>query len=419
MHWLRSVKSAPEMRVGFFYFVLMIGPGLAGPYLPIWMNHIGLSNPQIGLTLSLPQYVMIVIGILVGRLADKAADWRNAIIVYSWLSVVAMLGLLLQQRYWAVCVAWAASASFSMALNSVLDAASLRMTRRRGSEFAWLRGTGSLAFVFSVLASGMFVDRFGIDNFAIGLIGLTLVRTVFSHLLPPFRDPTQTFAPSAPQPVRRRLLHLIHFDVVDMVGSGLQLSRRRFLGTLIAVACINGSHAFLTLFASLHWAANGLSNTAIGVLWSVSTTAEIILMLLFRRISGRVNSFILLIIAGFAATFRWCMTAVFVDFWVLFFCQTLHCLSFAAVYLGTMNFVANWTRERNAAEAMGVVAMLSAGMMATMSLVAGQVSASLGGYSFFIAAGLTGGATLAIGWIHHRSSADRTPAPQMHDCSAT
>jgi MFS transporter, PPP family, 3-phenylpropionic acid transporter len=436
MQRLRRVLGVPETRVGAFYFIMFMGAGLSTPYVPLWMAHIGLTSSQISFSLALPQYLMIAFGIFVGRLADRASDWRAAIIVCAWLSLLCMLGLFINHAFWMVSLAWAASASCSVALTSVLDAASLRMTRRRGTEFAWLRGAGSAAFVLFALLSGYFVDLVGIETFVVALVGLTLLRALAALLLPNFRggaasaEPAQQTAtvdtvtvPPMTTPVANsrawRRFQFARFDVVDMVGSGLRLSRGHFFATLLAVAFLNGSHAFLFLFGALHWTSHGLSTTQVGALWAVSTVAEIALMLAFRRYFTRFSSFSLLIGAGLVAMVRWCLLAVVTAFPLLLLCQSLHAFSFALVYLGSMNFVANWTHERNAAEALGLMGMMSAGMLASVGLLSGQVYDLLGGHAFFIAAGLALWATVQIAWVSMQARQAGPGADQRHMGPAT
>ena len=52
----------------------MAGDGDGG----IWFTEKGLNAGQIGIVNALPVFVMLILNMIVGRIADRARDWRQS-----------------------------------------------------------------------------------------------------------------------------------------------------------------------------------------------------------------------------------------------------------------------------------------------------------------------------------------------------
>ncbi|MDB5613468.1 MAG: transporter, partial [Devosia sp.] len=88
-----SRSAGPELRASIYQFTVYIPGGVASVFLGIWLSEHGLPADQIGLINALPTLCLLMLNIVVGRIADKADDWRTALIVISLLSALAPLPL--------------------------------------------------------------------------------------------------------------------------------------------------------------------------------------------------------------------------------------------------------------------------------------------------------------------------------------
>ena len=50
-----------------------------------WLAHSGLDTGQIGLINAAPVLAMLLVSLLVRRLADRAPDWRQVVVLGTWL----------------------------------------------------------------------------------------------------------------------------------------------------------------------------------------------------------------------------------------------------------------------------------------------------------------------------------------------
>jgi MFS transporter, PPP family, 3-phenylpropionic acid transporter len=68
--------------------------------LALWLADHGIGPERIGLVNALPLVVVIVLSVSVGRLADRASDWRGVIVACSTVAAVASAGLFLVRSFW-------------------------------------------------------------------------------------------------------------------------------------------------------------------------------------------------------------------------------------------------------------------------------------------------------------------------------
>jgi hypothetical protein len=72
-----STLISPELRVTTYYFVQAMSVGAVNAFAGIWLSSVGISAEQIGFIFAVPIFVVLIINVPVGRVADRARDWRR------------------------------------------------------------------------------------------------------------------------------------------------------------------------------------------------------------------------------------------------------------------------------------------------------------------------------------------------------
>ena len=72
------IRWTPELRATLYYFAAFMTSGAATAYGGIWFQEQGLSSGEIGLIGSVPVFIMLVLNLLVGRIADRVREWFRA-----------------------------------------------------------------------------------------------------------------------------------------------------------------------------------------------------------------------------------------------------------------------------------------------------------------------------------------------------
>ena len=110
--------------------------GLTRPFFSPWLHHLGVSPSVTGLAVALPLFAIVFTTVYLGALADRLSDWRGAIIVADWLVLLCFCWLLIRQDVIDIIVVWTIAGLLIAAKVPIVDAATLSLTRRRGSDYS-------------------------------------------------------------------------------------------------------------------------------------------------------------------------------------------------------------------------------------------------------------------------------------------
>lgn len=373
--------ASPAARTGIYYASLFMTGAVSNPFLPIWLTERGVAPQEIGFINAAPIFAMIAINLVVGRIADRASDWRTVIVAGSIFAAIPPFFLLLTDGYLPILIIWTLLIVPFQAVAPVVDAAAYRMARRNGYDFGAIRVWGTIGFVIMTLAAGLVLDLQGAVAFVPLLIAVSLARAALSLQLPLFRGQDDHHRPTYP----------IDAPISPLVAVRMgELWKPWFILTLIGASLLHGSHMMQMGFGALIWAEAGLPGWVIGILWAVAPTAEILAMFYFERITRRFAARHLILLGCVCGVIRWWGFGLEPDVWVLIALQTLHLATVGLTFLGITNFIANWTSEDIAAEAQSFFVMIRQ-VVTVIALVGfGYLAGAFGAGAYFVAALFSG-----------------------------
>ena len=382
-----AATRSPVARASAFYFAFLLTAGVSNPYLAIWLTSKGISPAGIGIINAMPFLTMILLNQAVGRIADRAGDWRSTIVVGSMLAALAPVALFFVNDYLGILVVWVLVIVPFQAIAPVIDAATIRLTRRVGAEFSLVRVWGTVGFIVMTIAGGVLLERFGEGMFVPLLVVAGLLRALLSLQLPLFRAPEgaeETAVQRPPNPLVATRLR--------------QVWRPWFLLPLIGVALLHGSHMMQMAFGALIWQQAGVPASIIGPLWALGPAGEVVVMLFFARLARRFSARHLILAACLVAVLRWIGFALEPPIWALALLQFSNMLTFGLSYLGVVNFVANWTSEDIAAEAQSFFTVIRQVVQVAALTGFGFLTAQFGAGAFYGASAMAVlGAILTFG----------------------
>lgn len=382
----RMPSFSPELRAAFFHFTVFASVGVASVYFGIWLSRRGISPDEIGIINALPVLVMLATNVLVGRLADKAGDWRQVIMILALIAGAVPIGLYFVSGFWGILLVWTLCVVPGYSLVPVVDAATLRMTRRRGTDFGLVRAWGTVGYTVTTAAAGPLIAWLGDDAFVPLFVAWSVLRALLSLQLPRFRAGGQQLEVPAAKPLAGRLREVLRpWFVLPLLGLGMHQS----------------IHAVLSGFAALLWKEQGISEGVIGPLIAVSAAAEAVMMFLWTRLGWKLSARHMIIFAALVGAVRWGAMAFDPPVIVLFFLQMLHAVTFAVAYFGGMLFIANWTSDDIAAEAQGFSFVLQQGMAAIALIGFGWCVVAFGIKAWLVAAAIAAAAA-ALVWFSLR-----------------
>jgi PPP family 3-phenylpropionic acid transporter len=384
----------PELRAAAFYFTIYMSAGVATAYAGIWFSERGIGSGEIGVINALPVFLMLVINLVVGRVADRASDWRQVIVIGALAAALIPIGLFFVNDFWGILFFWTLAALPIASIGPVLDAATMRMTRRNGTDYGAIRATGTIGYMAIIFITGYVIAWFGGATFLWLFVGVGILRGLVALGLPKFRAPKDDKL--AGQPAAKGAVHL------------LEVMKPWFLLPLIGWAMVFGTHLLLNAFQALVWKEQGLGEDIIGLLITVGALSEAAMFFAFAKFSKRFSARFLILVSALVSVGRWIAMGFSPGVEILFALQLLHGVTFAMGYIGCVSFIANWTSEDIAAEAQSFFQVLQQAMSVIVLLGFGALFAVLGAGGFFASAAFAFAGAVLI-WLSLRMKQPKAP----------
>ena len=363
-------RLSPELRATAFYFTLYMSAGAGTVFAGIWLQQKGMSSEQIGIINAVPVLVMLVLNLVVGRIADKADDWRQVIVLGALAAGIIPIGLFFVRDFWGILLFWTLAAIPIASIGPVADAATMRMTRRNGTDYGVIRAWGTVGYMAVIFLTGYLVVWFGSDIFLPLFIGLALLRGLVSIGLPRFRAPG----------------HEHTLTTKSGAGRLLEVMKPWFLLPLIGWSMVFGTHLILNAFSALLWKEQGIPADVIGLLIALGALSEAAMMFVFARFVRRFSARSLILCSALVSALRWATMGFSPGVEILFGLQLLHSVTFAMGFMGCVHFIANWTSEDIAAEAQSFFQVLQQAMSVIALVAFGWLVGLMGAKAYLVAA---------------------------------
>ncbi len=374
-----------SVRFAGYYGAVFLALGIYLPFWPVWLAQRGLAAAEIGLLLALTSWVKVLSVPPIARLADRTGRVKAAIVLLSAASLASFAAFFVTERFWSILAVQLLTALAFHGLIPLAESHTMRAVGAAEIDYGRVRLWGSAAFILGALGAGELLARQD-PGLLLWLILVALALTLFASLgLPERRGPL-------PEPEDRPRASALLWD-------------RRFLLFLAAAALLQASHAVYYGFSALAWRAAGLSDAAVGWLWSEGVLAEIVFFAASGVLLRRFGPTGLLALAGLGGVVRWTVLAGTTALPALVAVQILHALTFGAAHLGAVHFIARHAPQGLAATAQGLYAALSGGLaMGLATLLAGRLYETFEAQAFLAMAVLSA-AGLALALVLSRMRA--------------
>jgi PPP family 3-phenylpropionic acid transporter len=359
-----EVSLRPFARTWFCYFAAMSAFTL---YAPLWFRDLGLSALAIGSISALQSWTRVFAPYSWAWLADHSNRRQFLMRLAGGLCVLFALAMAVSGRFGVAAVTLCVvllfiangaviplmEASLAHQLNLAAGGAAGRYGRTR----VW----GSIGFMVAAVVAGMLLHAVGV--WAWPWLGLALwVLLAFAlWRLPLMNDPVHhEAAPAGTLAVLRRP------EVAWF-----------FAGVFLTVLAHVSLYAFFSLFA----ASFGISETAIGLLWSVGVLVEIVFFWTQGHWFERLSMHNWLLLAAVVSALRFAAMAAFGSFMVvLVLTQLTHAVTFAAQHAACITLVSRYFPGRLRGRGQALYTTLGYGLSGVVGGVAGGALIERWGY---------------------------------------
>ncbi len=391
------MSPTPEpdpLRLTLLYTFVFVEIGIAMPFMPVWLNALGLDPRVIGALIALPIVIRIVATAPLMSLIDRGVPAPALLIAGSLGGGLTYAAMPLAAGFGGAPLAGlvALNALCGASLVPCIDYLTLAAVRRSARlDYARIRMGGSVGFLAANLAGGALLGLLG-ERFAVPLLLtlLSLVAGAVALAVGETGSPARPASPGAEAPGPR-------------LPNQLRLA-------IAAAATIQATHAAVNAFGAIHWAAHGIAPRWIGALWAIGVASEIVLFAIVRKVPARWRSpFRMIGLGAGAALVRAVGMAAFgTELPAALALQLLHGFTFGATQLGAMAAVSQLAPEGARGRAQGTVSAATALVASGSTLLCGLVYAQAGGAATFLSMAplaLTGLCLAARGGVLARRAA--------------
>ncbi len=256
---------------GVAYALYFGAIGAWSPYWPVYFSALGVGLAAIGLLTAIPAAVQVLAAPAWGLVADRLGDVRFPLVAAAVVCVSAALLMAAGPATPWLFPLVALLAVGSSAWAPLVDTRTVTALGAHRDRYGQARGIGSAGFIVATVVVGVVADAFG-------------PRALFAAYVP-----LVAFAGFWVATRFGRAGTRGRVAGVGPVGA-LRLLRNRsmalmFAGSVVVWAACSGASAFF----SLRLVSQGADAGLVGVGWAVNAVVEIPMMLLFRRLAGRVG----------------------------------------------------------------------------------------------------------------------------------
>lgn len=382
-------RPSGPARLSLLYAVVFTEIGIAMPFMPLWLDALGLDARVIGLLLALPIATRIPATAPLMSLLDRGLGPRRLILLGSLA-----LSLTYALMPAAAGIAWPWLAAL-IVLNAVAGAPLvpcidyLTLAAVRGDSrlaYSRIRMAGSVAFLLANLAGGVLLTALG-GRLAVPLL---LTGLALGAALVAWRSrAVAALPPSA-------------------AGTGRPRLPLKLWLCIGAAAAIQASHGAIYGFGSIYWTSQGIPAAWVGSLWATGVLAEIALFAALPALPAAWRSPVRLLGAGaVAAILRAVGMFLLGDHLAaLVPLQCLHGLTFGATQLGAMAAVSAYAPDGARGRAQGTLSAVNAGISVVATLGSGVAYRAGGPLAFLLMAPLAA-AGLGLALASRRASGVR------------
>ena len=339
-------------------FVLL---GFQLPFFAGWLALRGFSTPEIGWITGVALIARLTLGPFVAFWADHQADERRALRWSSFFFAAGAASLLLTESKILIAAASALVIWTFGLLIPLTDTAVLRADRNGHLHYGQTRAAGTAFFLMTTVVGGMAITQLGIEAVVWFMAIAAAAAYLMTHALP-----AGAGGRGGAKPISWREAPRL-------------LREPAFLLVLFSAGLAQGAHAVYYAFSYLRWEELGYSPLVIGLLWSTGVIVEIFVLARARGLARRFGPAVMLMIGGAATFVRWAVIGLEPPLWILFPIQTLHACTFAAAYLGSIEFLDRATPLRLVNTGMTLMSATGVGAITGLATVAtGYVWKSMG-----------------------------------------
>ncbi len=365
-----SGKRLTGLAVSYFFIFNWVG--IAMPFLSQHLKSLGLSGAEIGLLMAASPVAAIFVPPAWGFLADRTRRTGLLLAVALAGAFLAYLPLLSAETVWQIAPWLYLAALFASPISTLIDSQVLQEIREVGGHFSRVRLWGSVGFIASSAAFGLFYSgaRASPPPVIVGVVAA--LGLAFLSTLPRVRASGAGLAPPS----------------LGQMANLLSEPRLRLL--LLSTGLHWAACGPFNLLFTVHLRDLGLPPSVAGVGAATGVVAEVGVMVLWPKVSQLASTSRLLTVAFLGSGLRWLLLSYATGAEAVIAIQLLHGLTYGVFMLAAYGYLTALVPPQMRATGQALFASVTWGMGGAIGyLAAGRLyDLFSGGALFRVAAAL-------------------------------
>lgn len=377
--------SAPphfQLRCAIAYGAPLGVNGVVLPYLPVWLDGLGLTEIEIGIVLAMQLLMRLLAAPVAGYFADRMPE-RTAMLAWSGgLTFVTALMMFFTYGFWPALLVVSFQAVVFAPYAPIVESIAVTGVRRWGFQYGLMRVWGSVAFMGYALLAGELHGLWG-SNVIPTLMAIGFTLTVAAAFV-------------APSLGRAAVRPSVEGAITTTAFSTNSLKRIDLHVLMIGGAVAQAAHGMFYSFGTIHWREVGFSSGAIGILWSAAIVAEITVFFAAGWLARQVPAWTLMRLGCAVGLVRWTLFPMPFGFWGYLVLQFTHAFTFAFVHIGLQHRLVESGNEEQESSLQGAYVAYNGVFLAISTLLSGVLYRNFGGQSYVVMSVLSLAALAAI-----------------------
>lgn len=304
-------------RLFAIYYLFYASQAIYNTYLNLYLTDVGVSQPRIGMIVSVSTLCLLAAQPFWGNVSDRAKN-KTAVLRLMLLGGALTVGIFyFSTNFWFLMFAVSLFAVFYVPTAPILDNHSLELLEHSRWNFGHVRMGGTVGYAITVFAAGFFFrERYG-DIF--WMTAALLTACLLLALSLPHVRGYRTGARKTPYREilkNKKMIALIGFSLAFYLGQNFY------------------NNFYLIYFRSI-----GGTNAQIGLLMFAAAAAEVPCLLFMGRLIRRFGVQRILICAGLVTAVRWLLLFLLKDPAAIILANALHGFGFTAFSYGIITYI--------------------------------------------------------------------------------
>lgn len=292
------------------YVLFFGGQAIYGTYLNLYLSSVGLSESQIGVTVSVSTVGILLAQVFWGMVSDRAKT-KNSVLKFLYI-VTALVCLMfyLNQSYLFLIVAVTLFSVFFNPLIPLQDNFTLEYLEDKKWDYGQVRMGGTIGYCITVLLIGFVLKNDYRMIFWMVALSLTGCCLICCHL-PKIAGHRGKGQKSSYKELlkNKALIGLILFNLTFSIG-------------------LNFYHSFYAIYFTSD--AVGGNSSMVGVMMFISAVSEIPMLMFIHRITEKIGIKGTLVMAGAVSAVRWLLLGVLTNPMMIIFVNLLHGIGYTS-----------------------------------------------------------------------------------------